>query len=193
MDPLVSDWLRHFLLSSATMEWNWTKHDSKQVFNVLYKVCVFKQQRWPSWLRIGWDIFDFSAAWTEFKETWQEISTQPSTKFMNFSIPDHHSMAALASNWPRHYLLLLCNLYRIWRSLTGSKYLTCLSGWSKHQDGCPCLWLAEPFFDFFATAEQNFKKLDRKQVLYTLYQDLSGRYILHIQPSYSTNEALLNH
>ena len=47
----------------------------------------------------------------------------------------------------------------------------CLSGQSENQDGCPGLWLAETFFNFFSeTAEQNSAKLDRRQNLKVFYQ-----------------------
>ena len=47
----------------------------------------------------------------------------------------------------------------------------CFSCRSEIQDGRPGLWLAETFFDFFSTTvELILTKLDRKQILNTLYQ-----------------------
>ena len=60
-------------------------------------------------------------------------------------------MAALASDWLRHFRLLLWNRWKgIQRNLTGSKISTpstkfVFSGRSEKQDGRPGLWLAETF------------------------------------------------
>ena len=60
-------------------------------------------------------------------------------------------MAALASDWLRHFGLLLWNRWtefnETWQEARSQHPLPSLwfSGWSEKQDGRPCLWLAETF------------------------------------------------
>ena len=101
-------------------------------------------------------------------------------------------MAALASDWLRHFQLLLWNRWtefnETWQEARSQRPLPslCFSGWSEKQDGRPGLWLADTFFtsflkplngiqqDFYdfssETAEPNLTKLDKKQDLNVLYQ-----------------------
>ena len=79
-------------------------------------------------------------------------------------------MAALASDWLRHFRLLLWNRWtefnETWQEARSQLLLPCLCflGRSEKQDGGLGLWLARDIFDFFSeTAERNSMKLDRKQ------------------------------
>ena len=60
-------------------------------------------------------------------------------------------MAALASDWLRHFRLLLWNRWtefnQTWQDARSQHPLPslCFSGWSEKQDGYPGLWLAETF------------------------------------------------
>ena len=60
-------------------------------------------------------------------------------------------MAALASDWLRHFRLLLWNRWtefnETWQETRSKRHLPnlCFSGWSEKQDGRPGLWLAETF------------------------------------------------
>ena len=60
-------------------------------------------------------------------------------------------MATLASDWLRHFRLLLWNHWtefnETWQEARSQRPLPslCFSGWSEKQDGCPGLWLAETF------------------------------------------------
>ena len=62
-----------------------------------------------------------------------------------------NKMAALASDWLRHFLLLLWNrwteLNETWQEARSQSPLPslCFSGQSEKQDGRPGVWLAEPF------------------------------------------------
>ena len=62
-----------------------------------------------------------------------------------------NKMAALASDWLRHFRLLLWNRWtefnETWQEARLQRLLPslCFSGGSEKQDGCPCLWLAETF------------------------------------------------
>ena len=109
--------------------------------------------RWPPWPLIGWDIFDFSS----------ETAEQNSTKFgrkqdLNvlyqvcvFRADRKNKIAALASDWLRHFRLLLWNRWtefnEIWQEARSQRPLPslCFSGRSEKQDGRPGLWLAETF------------------------------------------------
>ena len=141
---------------SETAEQNSTKLDWKQDLNVLYQVCVFRadrKTRWPPWPLIGWDIFDF------FSETTEQNSTKLHRKqdlnvlyqVCVFQADWKTKMAALASDWLRHFLLLLWNRWtefnETWQEARSQCPLPslCFSGRSEKQDGRPCLWLAETF------------------------------------------------
>ena len=71
-----------------------------------------KKTRWPPLPLIGWDIFDFSSETAEQIQrnlTGSKISMS-STKFVFFgTIGKKTKMAALASDWLRHFRLLLWN------------------------------------------------------------------------------------
>ena len=112
-----------------------------------------RKTRWPPWPLIGWDIFDFSS----------ETAEQNSTKFdrkqdLNvlyqvcvFRADPKNKMAALASDWLRHFRLLLWNRWtefnKTWQGARSQRPLPslCFSGRSEKQDGRPGLWLAETF------------------------------------------------
>ena len=74
----------------------------------------------------------------------------PSTKFVFSGWPEN-KMATLASDWLRHFRLLLCNSWmefnETWQEARSKPPLPsmCFSGRSEKQDGRPGLWLAETF------------------------------------------------
>ena len=74
-----------------------------------------------------------------------------STKFVVFLADRKNKMAALASDWLRHFRLLLWNHWtefnEIWQEARSQRPLQslCFSGWSEKQDGRPGLWSAETF------------------------------------------------
>ena len=67
-----------------------------------------------------------------------------------------NKMAALASDWLRHFWLLLWNHWteynKTWQEARSQRPLPslCFSGRSEKRDGCPGLWLAETFSTFFS-------------------------------------------
>ena len=109
--------------------------------------------RWPPWPLIGWDIFDF------FSETAEQNSTKLDRKqdlnvlyqVCVFRADRKNKMAALASDWLRHFRLLLWNRWtefnETWQEARFQRLLPTLSfsGRSEKQDGGPGLWLAETF------------------------------------------------
>ena len=82
--------------------------------------------------------------------TGSKISTS-STKFVFFRADRKNKMAALASDWQRHFQLLLWNRWteynETWQEARSQRLLPslCFSGRSEKQDGRPGLWLAETF------------------------------------------------
>ena len=98
-------------------------------------------------------IFDF------FSETTKQNSTKLDRKqeldvlyqVCVFRADQKNNMAALASDWLRHFRLLLCNRWtefnETWQQARSQCPLPSLwfSGQSKKQDGRPCLWLVETF------------------------------------------------
>ena len=130
MAALASDWLRHFRLLLWNCERNSTKLDRKQDGNNLYQVCVFqvdRENKWPPWPMIGWDIFDFSYETTEPNSTNLDRKQVLNVLYQVcvFRADPKNNMAALASDWLRHILTFpLKPLNGIQRNLTGSKILT---------------------------------------------------------------------
>ena len=98
-------------------------------------------------------------------ETWL-----PSKHWMRPRADRKNKMAALASDWLIHFLLLLWNRWmefnETWEEARSQRPLPSLRffGPIGKQDGRPGLWLAEDIFDFSSeTAERNSVKHDRKQ------------------------------
>ena len=122
-------------------------------------------------------IFDFSSETTE-----QNLTTLGRKQDLNVfcqvcvRADRKNKMAALTSDWLRHFRLLLWNRWmefnETWQEVRSQRNLPslCFSGRSEKQDGRPGLWFAEIFFDFSSeTAQRNSTKLDRKQDLNVLY------------------------
>ena len=109
--------------------------------------------RWPPWPLIGWDIFDFSS------ETIKQNSTKLDRKqdlnvlyqVCVFRADQKIKMAALASDWLRHFRLLLWNRWmefnETWQEARSQCPLPslCFSGRSEKQHGRPGLWMAKTF------------------------------------------------
>ena len=101
-----------FDFSSETTERNLTKLYRKVDLNVLYQVCVFRadrKTRWPPWPLIGLDIFDFSSETAERNSTKLDRKQDLNVLYQVcvFRADRKNKMAALASNWLRHFRLLL--------------------------------------------------------------------------------------
>ena len=109
--------------------------------------------RWPPRPLIGWDIFDF------FSETAERNSTKLDRKqdlnvlyqICVFRADRKNKMAAEASDWLRHFRLLLWNrwteFHETWQEARSQRPLPdlCFLGRSEKQDGRRGLWLAETF------------------------------------------------
>ena len=139
-----------------------------------------RKTRWPPWPLIGWDIFDFSSETAEWNSTKLDRKQDLNVLYQVcvFRADRKNKMAALASDWLRHFRLLLWNCWtefnETWQEARSQRPLPslCFSGRSEKQDGRPGLWLAETF------STSPMKPLngiqwnlnDRKQDLNVLYQ-----------------------
>ena len=67
--------------------------------------------RWPPWPLIGWDIFNFSSETAEpnSRKLDRKQDLNVLYKVCVFRVNWKNKMAALASDWPRHFRLLLWN------------------------------------------------------------------------------------
>ena len=67
--------------------------------------------RWPPWPLIGWDIFDFSSEASERNSTKLDRKQDLNVLYhvCVFRVDRKNKMAALASDWLRHFRLLLWN------------------------------------------------------------------------------------
>ena len=107
--------------------------------------------RWPPWPLIGWDIFYFSSETTEKNSTKLDRKQDLNVLYQVcvFRADQKNKMAALASDWLRHFRLLLWNRWtefnEAWQEARSQHPLSslCFSGRSEKQDGRPDLWLAE--------------------------------------------------
>ena len=172
MAALATNWLRHFSTSPLKIvDRNSTKFDRKEDLNVLYQVCVFSSPEpkaqvsychsapsvvRPSGVRrpsVNFHIFDFSSETTEQNSTKLDRKQDLNALYQVcvFRADQKNKMAALASDWLRHFRLLLWNCWtefnETWQEARSQRPLPslCFSGRSEKQDGRPGLWLAETF------------------------------------------------
>ena len=98
-------------------------------------------------------IFDFSSETTERNLTklYRKVDLNVLYQVCVFRANRKNKMAALASDWLRHFRLLLWNRWmefiETWQEARSQRPLPslCFSGRSEKQDGRPGLWLAETF------------------------------------------------
>ena len=109
--------------------------------------------KWPPWPLIGWDIFDFSSDTAERNSTKLDRKQDLNALYQVcvFRADRKNKMASLASDWLRHFRLLLWNRWiefnETWQEARSQRPLPslCFSGRSEKQNGHPGLWLAETF------------------------------------------------
>ena len=112
-----------------------------------------RKTRWPPWPLIGWDIFDFSSETAKRNSMKLDRKEDLNALYQVcvFRADRKIKMAALASDWLRHFRLLLWNRWtefkETWQEARSQRPLPslCFSGRSEKQDGRPGLWLAETF------------------------------------------------
>ena len=109
--------------------------------------------RWPPWPLIDWDIFDFSSETAERNSTKLDRKQDLNVLYQVcvFRVDRKNKMAVLASDWLRHFRLLLWNRWtefnETWQEARSQCPLPSLCFWgrSEKQDGRPGLWLAETY------------------------------------------------
>ena len=109
--------------------------------------------RCPPWPLICWDIFNFSSETSERNSTKLDRKQDLYVLYQDrvFWANRKNKMAALASDWLRHFRILLRNCWtefnETWQEARSQRPLPslCFSGWSEKQDGRPGLWFAETF------------------------------------------------
>ena len=171
-----------FDFSSERAEGNSTKLTGSKISTPSTKFVFFEpigKTRWPPWLLIGWDIFDFSSDTAEQNST-KLVRKQDLNALYQvcvFWVNRKNKMAALASDWLRHFRLLLWNRWRefneTWQEARSQRPLPslCFSSRSEKTRWPPWPLIGWDIFDFSSdTVEQNSTKLDRKQDLNALYQ-----------------------
>ena len=112
-----------------------------------------RKTRWPPWPLICWDIFDFSSETAEWNSTKLDRKQDLNVlyKVCVFWADRKNKMAALASDWLRHFRFLLWNRWmefnETWQEASSQHPLQslCFSSQSEKQDDHPGLWLAETF------------------------------------------------
>ena len=135
--------------------------------------------RWPPWPLIGWDIFDFSSETAERNSTKLDRKQDLNVlyKVCVFRANRKNKMAALVSDWLRHFRLLLwygwTEFKETWQEARSQRPLPNLCFfvpiWKTRWPPWPLIgWDISDFSS--ETAEQNSTKLDRKQDLNVLYQ-----------------------
>ena len=171
-----------FDFSSETAERNSTKLDRSKISTSSTKFVFFGpigKTRWPPWPLIGWYLFDFSSETTERNSTKLDRKQDLNVlyKVCVFRADRKNKMAALVSDWLRHFWLLhwnpLTEFNETWQEARSQRALPslCFSGPIGKTRWPPWPLIGWDIFDFSSeTAERNSTKLDRKQDLNILYQ-----------------------
>ena len=114
MASLASDWLRHFrlLCRNRWTEFNksWQEARSQRP---LPSLCFSgrSENKMAAWPLIGWDIFDFFSETAEWNITKLDRNQDLNALYQVCVFPAdrENKMAALASDWPKHFRLFLWN------------------------------------------------------------------------------------
>ena len=148
----------------------------------LPSLCFFGligKTRWPPWPLIGWDIFDFSSKTAE--QNWMKLDRKQDLNVLHqvcvFRDDWKNKMAAIASDWLRHFQLLLWNPWtefnETWQE---ARFQHPLPSFVFFVSIGKTRWPPWPvigwdIIDFSSeTAERNSTKVDRKQDVNVLYQ-----------------------
>ena len=151
-------WLAETFSTSPLKQLNWVQRNltGSKISTSSTKFVFFRpigKTRWQPWPLIGWDIFDISSETAEWNSTNLDRKQDLNILYQVcvFRADRKNKMAALASDWLRHFRLLLWNRWtefnETWQEARTQRPLPslCFSGWLEKQDGRPGLWLAETF------------------------------------------------
>ena len=157
LTALDSDWLRHFrlLLWNRWTEFNETWQEARSqcpLPSLCFSSRSEKQDGRPGlWLTKTFSTSPLKPLnGIQRNLTGSNILTS-STKCVFFRTDRKNKLAALDSDWLRHFRLLLWNRWtefnKTWQDARSQCPLPslCFSGWSEKQDGRPGLWLTEAF------------------------------------------------
>ena len=116
--------------------------------------CTIVIMRCPSSVIVNFHIFDFSSETAERNSMKLDRKQDLNALYQVcvFRADQKNNLAALASDWLRHFRLLLWNrrteFSETWQEARSQCPLPslCFLGWSEKQDGRPGLWLAETFW-----------------------------------------------
>ena len=128
-----------------------------------------RKTRWPPWPLIGWDIFDFSSETAKRNSMKLDRKEDLNALYQVcvFRADRKIKMAALASDWLRHFRLLLWNRWTEFKE-TWQFVFFGLIGKTRWP---PWPLIGWDIYDFSSeTTERNSTKLDRKQDHNALYQ-----------------------
>ena len=114
---------------------------------------LIEKTRCPPWPLIGWYIFDFFSETAERNSTKLDREQDLNVLYQVcvFRADRKNKVAYLASDWLRHFRLLLWNRWtefnETWQEARSQRPLPslCFSSRSVKKDGRPGLWLAETF------------------------------------------------
>ena len=151
-------WLAETFLTSSLkplngIQWNLTGSKISMSSTKFVFFGPIGKTRWPPWSLIGWDIFDFSSETAEWNSTKLDRKQDLNVLYQVcvFRANRKNKMAVLASDWLRHFRLLLWNRWtefnETWQEARSQRPLPSLCFWgrSEKQDGRPYPWLAETF------------------------------------------------
>ena len=138
-------------LNGIQRNWTGSKISTSSTKFVFFR--PIGKTRWPPWPLIGWDIFDFSSETAERNSTKLDRKQDLNVLYQVcvFRADQKNKMAALASDWLRHFRFLLWNRWTEFKETLEEARSQCLlpsfcfSGRLEKQDGRPGLWLAETF------------------------------------------------
>ena len=143
---------------SSTVDLGWSVAFTEEHPNIPFLVhlsrrlkCTIVIMRRPS--SLTFHIFDFFSETTEqtLTKLYKKVDINVLYQVCVFRANRKNKMAALASDWLRHFQLLLWNCWtefnETWQEARSQRPLPslCFLGRSEKQDGRPGLWLAETF------------------------------------------------
>ena len=124
------------------IQWNLTGSKISKSSTMFVFFGPIRKKRWPPWPLIGWDIFDFSSETAEWNSTKLDRKQDLNVLYQVcvYRADRKNKMAALASDWLRHFRLHLWNRWteynETWQEARSQHLLPslCLSGRSVNKN-----------------------------------------------------------
>ena len=185
---------------SETAEWIQRNLTGSKISTSSTKFVFFGpigKTKWPPWPLIGWDIFDFSSDTAERNSTKLDRKQDLNVLYQVcvFWADRKNKMAALASDWLRHFRLLSWNRWTefngTWQEARSQRLLpSCVFRTDRKKKMAALVsdWLRH-FDFFFETAEQNSKKLEARSQRLLPSLCFSGRWVnKNFRPGWSVKK-----